>query len=291
MEYRDWEILIAVEEEKSLSRAAERLFIAQSTLSYRLANLEKEIGMPLLVRHAKGVSFTLAGERLVQYARKMQAEWKQVRSELRALRTPLSGTLRVGASSVVAKYRLGGLLKGWKAAYPEIHLQIEVGSSTLYLPKLFAERKLDAVICRGDGMEGEHRLYLEKEPWVLAVPPHMDLKDLPSLSWVQYESLIFTKEIKRQIYWWNRHFDRQPYRVMMVDSIDACLQMIACGLGWSLVPRIHIRGKGVKTLPVLDEKGRPVTRETVLYYHDSEEKGALLERFRHYVQSRYQHGG
>lgn len=61
MDSRDWKILKVISEERSLTKAAERLFISQPSLTYRLNKMEKEFGVKILNRFSSGVSFTIQG--------------------------------------------------------------------------------------------------------------------------------------------------------------------------------------------------------------------------------------
>src|SRR3954454_8501092 len=63
------ESFVTVVEEGQITRAASRLHIAQPALSHAIAQLESELGVPLLDRHARGVTLTLAGERFYGKAR------------------------------------------------------------------------------------------------------------------------------------------------------------------------------------------------------------------------------
>ena len=71
MELRHLRYFLAVAETGSLSRAAEKLFIAQPPLSVQIRQLEEEMGTPLFVRHPKGVRLTAAGQTLCQEAREL----------------------------------------------------------------------------------------------------------------------------------------------------------------------------------------------------------------------------
>lgn len=73
MELRVLKYFTVVASEGSITKAAERLFITQSTLSRQIAELEEEVGSPLLVRTNRSVSLTAAGELLLRRAEEMIA--------------------------------------------------------------------------------------------------------------------------------------------------------------------------------------------------------------------------
>lgn len=62
------DVFIVVAEERNLTRAAERLHLAVSAVSKRIAELEEQVGSPLLLRYARGVELTPAGQSLLHYA-------------------------------------------------------------------------------------------------------------------------------------------------------------------------------------------------------------------------------
>ena len=75
MNNTDWKILIYLREERSINKVAKRLFMTQPSLTYRLSQMEKEIGCPLFIRTNKGVHFTDAGNRLFSFAEKADKKY------------------------------------------------------------------------------------------------------------------------------------------------------------------------------------------------------------------------
>ena len=78
MEMKELDYFIAIAEEKSISKAAERLFMAQSSLSQFLSILENNVGSKLFIRTSRGVRLTQEGELMLQYAYKTLAENRSV---------------------------------------------------------------------------------------------------------------------------------------------------------------------------------------------------------------------
>ncbi|MDP3616526.1 MAG: LysR family transcriptional regulator, partial [Rhodoferax sp.] len=97
---------VAVCEEGSISRAASREAMVASALSKRIAALEKEVGVPLLLRSRRRVEPTPAGEALRARPREVLAAMDQARAELNAFGQGIQGSVRVLASPSVLSEHL-----------------------------------------------------------------------------------------------------------------------------------------------------------------------------------------
>ena len=84
MELRHLRYLVAIAEEGTFTRAAGRLYVAQSALSRQIRDLEEEVGARLLVRSARGVSLTAAGAELLEHARALLAREARARELVRS---------------------------------------------------------------------------------------------------------------------------------------------------------------------------------------------------------------
>lgn len=83
MDEKDWTILDILARERNITRTAERMYLAQPSLTYRLQQLEKELGVPLLVyRGRRGIEMTEQGNMLVEYAREMLKRLGEVKELL-----------------------------------------------------------------------------------------------------------------------------------------------------------------------------------------------------------------
>src|ERR1700739_4438004 len=99
MELRHLRYFVAIAEERSFTRAAERLWVAQPGLSTQIRRLETELGVRLFDRHSRGVEMTDAGELLLERARGVLAAAHKASATGEDVRAGLSGTLRLGVSS------------------------------------------------------------------------------------------------------------------------------------------------------------------------------------------------
>ena len=123
---RQLEYLVAVAEYGSVSGAAQALHVSQSTLSSGISEMERALGLQLLVRHhAKGVSLTQSGERLISKARSMLDEAELFERDARDLGNSVVGAVSIGVYSVVAPYIVPELVDRLSHEHPELDLRID----------------------------------------------------------------------------------------------------------------------------------------------------------------------
>ena len=125
MDERELEFVVAVAEELNFTRAAKRCHIAQSGLSHRVAQLEREIGATLFERSSRSVRLTPEGHVFLPYARRMLRDSEDVQAELAALRGIVRGRLRIGSiPGSVSGVDLLGLLGDYRKTYPGIDITL-----------------------------------------------------------------------------------------------------------------------------------------------------------------------
>jgi len=117
MTFRQLEYLVAVIDDGSLGRAAQRLYVSQPTLSQQIGALEAEIGGPLLERLPRGVRATAAGEALLPAARAALAATERARRSARMVLGLEAGELEIATVGTIAFGLLPPLLRRWRARY------------------------------------------------------------------------------------------------------------------------------------------------------------------------------
>ncbi|HKT93355.1 MAG TPA: LysR family transcriptional regulator [Paraburkholderia sp.] len=120
----------AVAEHLNISRAALALHLSQPAVSGQLRLLQEEIGEPLYQRDGRGVRLTPTGEQLAGYAARLRDTWRDALTYRDALRGLERGTLRIGATTTPASYRLPYLVAQFHAHYPQVKLETSSGNTT-----------------------------------------------------------------------------------------------------------------------------------------------------------------
>jgi DNA-binding transcriptional LysR family regulator len=120
MDFHQLRIFIEVARQKSFSRAAESIFLAQPTISTHIKALEDEVGAPLLDRSQRELELTGAGKVLFQYALQLLGIKEEALSAIQQEHRVIKGHLEVASSSVPGAYILPGLMKNFLKKYPEV---------------------------------------------------------------------------------------------------------------------------------------------------------------------------
>ncbi|WP_027711805.1 LysR family transcriptional regulator [Dickeya chrysanthemi] len=129
--------LCNLEKERHFGRAAEASFVSQPTLSMRLKNLERELGLPLINRGNNFEGFTAEGERVLAWAREMVSVYQGLKLEVASLARGTSGLLRIGAVPQCSM-ALPELLAAVSDVYPEMDYQVALFSADQLLEALTA---------------------------------------------------------------------------------------------------------------------------------------------------------
>jgi len=145
---RDLHILQAVVEQGSITKAARHLAISQPVISKVVADLERELGRPLVDRDRHGAEPTIYGAALLKHGLAVFDELKQSVEEIEYLGDPTKGKLRVAAHAVIAAGFVSAVVKSLHRRHPNLVIQIKLSTDADALFGELHERKVDLVIAR-----------------------------------------------------------------------------------------------------------------------------------------------
>lgn len=157
-------------EEGNFHRAAERLHLAQTTVTQHMQKLETIWGVTLFERVGRGVRLSRAGQRFVDHARRLLAEFDASREDMARFRQGFEQTLRVCASSVVATTWLPRLIAQFARTQPGVELVVQVIDSEHMLAAILAQQA-DLGFSRVAAVHPQvHSEELQSDPVVLIAP-------------------------------------------------------------------------------------------------------------------------
>jgi LysR family nitrogen assimilation transcriptional regulator len=171
MDVRQLRYFVNIVDFGSLGKAAEKLFVAQPSLSQQMARLEEELGVSLLLRSNHGVTPTTEGDALYRHARTILRQMEQLKQEVTKGAGAESGTVAIGLPTTMASVLAVPLLERIQDRYPGIRVQFFETMSG-YLNELMVNGRLDlGILFRESDTPGitampvlDETLYLLGEP-------------------------------------------------------------------------------------------------------------------------------
>jgi DNA-binding transcriptional LysR family regulator len=282
MELRHLRYFVAIAEERSFTRAAERLWMAQPGLSTQVRRLERELGVRLFDRHTRGVDLTPAGELFLERARAALAAADVARSTGHDLAEGLVGSLRLGIVSGAGWPETSALLGDFGRERPAVELTVAESYGGTLLRDL-RDGRLDAMIAPSDFGSAElRRLRLGRERWLVLIGQGHPLAGAGPVAAAELEGQRFVV---------TGHRDGAGYDRLVADTLGALgvrvalerggpgpamLAAVAAGEGLALTTALEAAIGGIAARPI-----KPARRvELALLYRDDARSPQLTELIR-----------
>jgi DNA-binding transcriptional LysR family regulator len=287
MDEKDWTILDILGKERNITRTAERIYLSQPSLTHRLQQLEKELGIELLVyRGRRGIEFTEQGELLVEYAREMLARLDEVKEMLTRRHGELRGTLRLGVSRSVALYRLPAVLRRFSEQYPLVEFDITTALSQELLHSV-SNREEQIGIARGEHHWPGCREMLEQEQVCILSSAPVDLENLPNRRRIAFTTDPNLGRIIEN--WWRQRYGSSSNSFMQVDNAEIAKRMVQNHLGYAIVPSIVLDENDgeLYRVPLTGTDSEAVLWTTWMLYRQELLEIPAVEAFVHFVKDHY----
>lgn len=304
MELRQLQYAVQIAAERNFSRAAEKLHIAQPSLSQQLSKLEKEIGVLLFQRNTNSVELTHAGVAFVEQAQKIIDAMEQLKQEMADISYTRKGKVVVGSLPITGSHILPYVLPVFHEQYPDIEVVLMEDTST-NLEKLTASGQTD--ICLLSLPLQEQSLTYEAvidEQIDLAVPPNHILAALASCN---QSKLIHIEDLRDEPFIILKK--GQGFRQITIDlcqaagftprivfessNIETVQSLVATGMGIAFVPQFIARAKRSEFIPVYLPLAEPSpSRTLVIAYRKgrylSKAAEAFIDVFKSTIQKHFQ---
>ena len=179
MELRHLDALLAISDAGSFSAAAEVLHTVQSNVSEQIRQLERELGVPVLVRGRRGASPTEFGRVVLERARRVRGELEAMRADLSLLQGLEAGHASLGVVGTASRWLVPALVSELQERAPGVHLRVNEGASDRLCAEVVAHEITMAVITEpvlDTRLTVEHLL---EEELVGLVPFDMDVGSEP----------------------------------------------------------------------------------------------------------------
>ena len=258
---------LAVARENSLTEASDALAVTQPSVTKRIANLEADLGVPLFVRHRRGMRLTEAGKVLFEHACRIEDEYRYCRESLSAMSSAGLAVLRVGAGPLFHLNCVASLFSDLKTRFKQLKLELiantrqEIGTALahgeidLYLGVLDNDSKNLDGIDMITIAEVEHGIVLRPDHPV-ASQNRIDVCTLADHQWVIFGTDPRTEGRIRSLVETRGH---TPWSVdVRTSSFATGLQMVKDGpfvMSAPLQLASRVKNEGLVILPT--EQGMP----------------------------------
>jgi len=241
MEFYQLENFIAVVEEHSFTRAAERVYRTQGAVSIAIRKLEDEVGVPLMVRDSHECALTEAGQQLLAYARRIIGLRDEIHRCMVEFRSLASGRVSIAAHESAAQYLLPDPLAFFHLSHPNVKM-VTRQCDGQDIAHLVAEREVDIGFgIRQANLHGLCSEAVHSDPLVLiaALCHPLSARRCVSLSDLRHERFFvhsrFTTMRARVESLFNDH--RVPFNVASeLWNFETIKQFVQTGGGIAIVP-------------------------------------------------------
>ena len=241
LDIRHLRMIVAITEDKSVTRAGQSLNLTQSALSHQLRDIEEKLGTPLFLRVNKRMVLTPAGERLLHSAKAVLKELTEAEEDLAQMAGHRKGTLRLSTECYTCYHWLPAILRDFRQRCPRVDVRIDPDATKRPLSALL-EGKLDLAIVSSPVKD--RRLVLrplfEDELLVVVNPAHplgrrpfARAEDFTGETVLIYGPKAESDALNRAVL----SKGIQPAAVEEVMLTEAIVEMVKAGLGMAILAR------------------------------------------------------
>lgn len=282
----DWNILVSLYEKRSMTKAAEALYMSQSALTKRVRNMEDEWHTEIVKRSSKGVTFTEEGMYLVRKANVMLDFIREIDEHFEE-NNNTKELLRIGIPTSFARLHMSALMKEYIAGYNRLLIKTFTSSSDVIMEKLIDGTVDIGIICGDYPYTGEKTCLFEEEMYIIA-PKGIRLEDIVNLPLIES---YFNPLVKMTIdQWWKSHFGSRPHESHKVPYAEIAIEMVENGLGITFVfgSDWRVDQERSQRIPVYNSNGEPVRRKVWMMLSDRCFHSQQIMDFITMVEKRYQ---
>lgn len=281
----DWKILIVLYEKKSMTKAAEALFMTQSALTKRVRSIENEWNVEVVHRTSQGVTFTDEGKYLVKKANIMLDFLKEIEAHFAEHHTSKK-LLKIGVPNSFARIHMPELFKEYFENYNDLQIQTVNNPSDIIINQLTQGSINIGIICGDFPYLGE-KVCLFGEEMYMITPKGVRMEDIEQLPLIEsYFNPIVRLTVTQ---WWRNHYNTLPHETHNVPYADIAIEMVENGLGVTFVfgDKWKVNEDKAQKLAVYDATGNPVSRKVWMMVGDECFQSQELMDFISFVEKYY----
>ncbi len=247
MDIRSLKYFVVAAQEKNITKAAEKLFIAQPPLSRQIKLLEEELGVNLFIRGKRQLQLTEEGRYLKQQAEEILYLMGKTKAHLKMMSGSECGTISICATETCSIRVLSNMIDEFHKLFPNIRIQIWTGDSDEIQDRLEKNIADIGIIREPIRLENYDRIFLHSDSWVIICNKNNRLAkqdgDGIELSVLQNEPLIIParESVQREINSWLNDIAYERNIFCLYNAIGSVLDFAERDLGVIISPA-SIRG-------------------------------------------------
>jgi DNA-binding transcriptional LysR family regulator len=295
MTLRQLEIFTTIVESGSFTRAAEKLRVAQPSISQQIQQLEAELGEQLLVRMRNRRMFiTEAGKVVQKHADHILRQAEILRMEVASITQEPSGEILIGIGGHQLTVMVASALSRFHKKFPRIRLDIENATTPIILDLLRGHRLDLGIVTLPVSDKGLKTEVLFREEMVVVVRKNSPLAskrqlapaEIGKLPLVLYDRNTRTRAMLNEFF---REAGIAPEVVLELSSVEAMKMMVEAGFGATIIPISAVRALPYRdTLHPLRIRGRPLVREVGVATGEFSRLPRVLDELLLFVREQFQ---
>lgn len=285
MKNTDWEILKVLHEKRSITKAAEAMYMTQPTLTKRIRAIEEEWGVEIVKRSSRGVIFTEEGEYLVRKSNVMIDFLKEIQEHF-SDRKSAKELLKIGVPNSFARLHMPRLLKKYIDTYNRLQIKTLSNSSDIIIRQL-TDGTVDIGIICGDYPYLGDQVCLFEEELFIVTPKGLRLDDIEKMPLIESFLNPMVKLTVDQ--WWKSHFGSMPHEAHHVPYADIAIEMVMNGLGIAFLfgKDWEVDESRLQLIPVYDRQGKQVCRKVWMMISENCYRSEDIMDFVTFVEKTY----
>ncbi len=244
MELHQLRYFLAVAEEENFTRAAEKCFVSQPSLSAQVIKLENELGQKLFNRLGRRAELTQAGRFLEPRARTILMEVENAQRQIQEGAEEISGVVKIGATPSVTPYLIPKVIKLCRERYPGLQIYVQENLRRSLINDL-THGDLEVVISsyQGDGANIDAEPVLQ-EALMLAVSaghPLATSEGPISINDFKEEPMVLLGEsatLNDKVFDFFKNMEAEPNVVALCSQVRSVKELVHLGVGVAIVPEM-----------------------------------------------------
>lgn len=287
----NYEIFDLIVTTGNLRKAAEIMHLTPSAVSHSLMKLEKEFGLPLLIRDRNGIELTEYGKEILPHIRTILNMDRKLREEVNSISGRLRGSVRIGAFNSICCTWIPHLVRQMQTEYPDVEISI-MQNGYEALERGLLEGVLDLVFVSIPPKYNLSAIPLMKDRLLCITPldfvpenkEYITLKEIRQSNIItpgtgsDFDAIAFMKE---------NHLELKTSHNIIDDS--SIIALVESGLGISIIPELvleRLRGR-VGVYPIESAPYRTIGIAAQKNMFVSSATDAMLKMILNYVHNRY----